>query len=206
MQILIFGSRVNYWISFDQLFQWFSDKFAGHVRGMQIRIRMCRNSSVRVARCWMDLARVIKLNPQGEGRHSVEQGNTGGSPEAKYSSHPEGKYPGISEGKYPTSNQYQEFPPAYPGSQQMPGAGRLHYPSSDYPVGSIYDQPGYPNSSPNAVQDFQVGLSMQIPQLLKWGQNSGSNDQLWVWVERDSGPSKPVSIRSNGRTSWLRRL
>ena len=127
---------------------------------------MCRNSSVRVARCWTDLARVIKLNPQGEGRHSVEQGNAGGSPEAKYSSHPEGKYPGISEGKYPTSSQYQEFPPAYPGSQQMPGAGRLHYPSSDYPVGSIYDQPGYPNSSPNAVQDFQVGLSMQIPQLL----------------------------------------
>ena len=130
---------------------------------------------------WTDLARVIKLNPQGEGRHSAEQGDAGGSPEAKYSnsSHPaeakypgisegkypgisEGKYPGISEGKYPTSNQYQEFPPAYPGAQQMPGAGRLHYPASDYPVGSIYDQPGYPNSSPSSVQDFQVGLSRKI--------------------------------------------
>ena len=122
---------------------------------------------------WTDLARVIKLNPQGEGRHSAEQGDAGGSPEAKYSnsSHPaeakypgisEGKYSGISEGKYPTSNQYQEFPPAYPGAQQMPGAGRLHYPASDYPVGSIYDQPGYPNSSPSSVQDFQVGLSRQI--------------------------------------------
>ena len=128
-----------------------------------------------MARCWTDLARVIKLNPQGEGRHSVqEQGDAGGSPEAKYSnsSHPEakypgiseGKYPGISEGKYPTSNQYQEFPPAYPGAQQMAGAagGRLHYPASDYPVGSIYDQPGYPNSSPSSVQDFQVGFPRQI--------------------------------------------
>ena len=136
---------------------------------MLIRIRMCRNSSVREVRCWTDLARVIKLNPQGEGRHSVEQGDAGGSPEAKYSnsSHPEAKYPGISEakypgiseGKYPTSNQYQEFPPAYPGAQQMPAGagGRLHYPASDYPVGSIYDQPGYPNSSPSSVQDFQVG-------------------------------------------------
>ena len=141
---------------------------------MLIRIRMCRNSVVRVARCWTDLARVIKLNPQGEGRHSVEQGDAGGSPEAKYSnsSHPEAKYPGISEakypgiseGKYPTSNQYQEFPPAYPGAQQMPAGagGRLHYPASDYPVGSIYDQPGYPNSSPSSVQDFQVGFPRQI--------------------------------------------
>ena len=134
---------------------------------MQIRVRMCRNSSVGVARCWTDLARVIKLNPpQGDGgRHSVEQGDAGGSPEAKYSNsnnHPEGKYAGISEAKYPTSNQYQEFPPAYPGGQQMPGAGRLHYPASDYPVGSIYDQPGYPNSSPSSVQDFQVGLSRKM--------------------------------------------
>ena len=96
-----------------------------------------------------------------------QHGEAGGSPEAKYSSsHSEGKYPGISEskypgvpeGKYPTSNHYQDFPPSYPtAAQQMPAAGRLHYPTSDYPVSSIYDQPGYPNSSPNTVQDFQVG-------------------------------------------------